>query len=99
MIGQAVAALQAVGYDTGRVKLLVRADFPAGLRGMTLSAFGGAALGGEAFSSQAMLNYVLEEELLHLIQMADEEGRAFGPGTAQGLEEAVHAVRRVQGPP
>jgi hypothetical protein len=30
----------------------------------------GAALGSKAFSSQAMLNHVLEEELLHLGQKA-----------------------------
>jgi hypothetical protein len=39
---------------------------PAGYGGM--SPPDGTVLGGEAFSSQAMLNHVLEEELRHLMQ-------------------------------
>jgi hypothetical protein len=40
----------------------------------------------EAFSSQVMLNHVMEEELLHLQQRAAGLGSEFGPGTAQALE-------------
>ncbi len=65
---------------------------------MTLFAFGGAALGLEAFSSQGMLNHVLEEELLHLVQMADDKNQVFGPRTAQKFEEAVHEARRFHRP-
>ena len=63
MIVQAVAALQGVGYDAALMKELVRADLPAGHAAMTLFGIRGAVLGAEAFSSQAMLNHVLEEEL------------------------------------
>ncbi len=54
----------------------------------------GAALGSEAFSSQAMVNHVLEEELLHLVQKARAPRREFKPGTACPLEEEVHEQRR-----
>jgi hypothetical protein len=54
----------------------------------------GAILGAEAFSSQAMVNHVLEEELLHLGQKARAPGQEFVPGTARGLEEEVHEQRR-----
>ena len=56
MIEQAVEALHGAGYNTEIIKLLVRVDLPIGHGGMTLIAFAGAALGSEAFSSQAMLN-------------------------------------------
>jgi hypothetical protein len=92
MIREAEAALQAAGYDTGPFQVLIRTDLPPGYRAMSLD--DGAALGQEAFSSQAMLNHVLEEELLHLGQKAREAGRAFGPDTARALEEEVHEARR-----
>ena len=53
-----------------------------------------AALGEEAFSSQEMLNHVLEEELIHLQQKAAGLAQEFGPGTAQELEEAANAARK-----
>lgn len=66
MIGKAFEALEGVGYDTGLLKVLIRAEMPAGYRGMSLE--DGAVLGTEAFASQGLLNHVLEEEYLHLVQ-------------------------------
>lgn len=54
----------------------------------------GAALGEAAFSSQAMLNHVLEEELLHHGQKARGVAREFDPGTAATLEGEVDEQRR-----
>jgi hypothetical protein len=92
----AIAALESAGYDTGLIQVLIRADIPAGYRGKTLK--DGAALGAAAFSSQAMLNHVLEEELLHLQQKARGEAESFAPGTARGLEEQVDEHRRFPHP-
>jgi len=91
MIANSEKALQGAGYDTSLFRELVRADMPKGYRGMSLEE--GAALGQEAFSAQEMLNHVLEEELIHLQQKAAGLGEQFGPGTAQGLEEAADAAR------
>ncbi len=99
MIEQAVRALKGAGYDTGIIKELVRVDLPAGKRAMTWFATDGALLGPEAFTSQAMLNHVLEEELLHLIQTPEARIQEFGPDTAQALEDAVHAARKFHQPP
>jgi hypothetical protein len=96
MIHDAGAALRSVGYDTRLIQVLIRADMPAGYRGMSLE--DGAVLGEEAFSSQGMLNHVLEEELLHLQQKAQGKGRVFGPETARALEEAIHAERQFPPP-
>lgn len=76
MLHAAEIALQSVGYDTGPICVLVRADLPAGYRAMSLD--DGAVLGDEAFSSQEMLNHVLEEELRHLQQKARDPEMAFG---------------------
>ena len=92
MIHEAIVALRSVGYDTAPLEVLVRADMPAGYRGMTLA--DGAALGSEAFSSQDMLNHVLEEELRHLSQKASGQAEEFAPGTARALEEAVDVERK-----
>jgi len=74
---------------------LIRADMPKGHRGMALSEGArGTALGEEAFSSQAMLNHVLEEELRHLQQKAAGLRPSFQRGTAKELEEAADAARR-----
>ncbi len=91
MIHEAIAALQAVGYSTIRLQVLIRADMPAGYRGMSLA--DGAALGAEAFSSQEMLNHVLEEELRHLAQKAAGQAGEFAPGTGRKLEEEVDVER------
>jgi hypothetical protein len=96
MLRAASAALQAVGYDTGPIRVLIRADLPVGYRAMTLD--DGAAFGAESFSSQAMVNHVLEEELLHLGQKAKHSDLAFGPGTARALEDEVHDARRFPAP-
>jgi hypothetical protein len=93
MIHVAIAALQLVGYDTSPLQVLIRADMPAGYRGMSLG--DGAALGTEAFSSQDMLNHVLEEELLHLAQKASGRAEEFTSGTARLLEEEVHGERKL----
>ncbi len=66
MIEEACKALENAGYDTSLLNILVRTDMPSRYRAMTLDM--GAALDLKAFSSQAMLNHVLEEELLHLQQ-------------------------------
>ncbi len=66
MVQAALKALQGAGYDTSPLAELIRADMPIGYAGMSLD--NGAALGQEAFSSQAMLNHTLEEELIHYQQ-------------------------------
>jgi len=92
MVRTADAALRLAGYDTGLLEVLIRADMPPGYRGMSLD--NGATLGSEAFSSQAMVNHVLEEELPHVIQKADVPERWFKPGIARSLEEEVHEQRK-----
>ena len=95
MLKTAGDALRSAGYNTAPFQELIRADMPKGYRAMALSeGVRGAALGQEAFSSQAMLNHVLEEELLHLYQKADGLRPSFRPGTAKALEEAADAARR-----
>ena len=96
MIQAADAALQAAGFDTSPLRVLVRVCLPLGYRAMSLE--DGAALGEEAFSSQAMLNHVLEEELRHLQQKARDPGLAFGPGTARALEEEIDEGRKFPAP-
>jgi len=91
MLLAAEAALRSAGYDTSPLQVLIRADMPAGYRAMSQD--DGATLGQEAFSSQGMVNHVLEEELLHLRQKARDGGQTFGPATARGLEEEVHEQR------
>ena len=97
MIYEALAALAEAGYDPGLFQELIRADMPPGYRGMSLD--GGAALGAEAFASQAWLDHVLEEEYLHLLQKRRGEAEIFGPGTALELELDVHDTRRFPSPP
>jgi hypothetical protein len=92
MIHTAVEALQQAGYDVSVFKELIRADLPPGRRGMSWP--NGAVLGSEAFSSQAVLNHVLEEELIHLQQKQLGQADVFGPGTARALEEAVDDDRK-----
>ena len=96
MIRASITALRAAGYDTTRIKVLVRADMPATYRGMSLP--DGAALGAEAFRSQAVLNHVLEEEILHLQQKAAGLAQEFGPGTAAELEKLVNEQRKFELP-
>jgi hypothetical protein len=97
MIGQADAVLRLAGYDTSLFRVLIRASLPAGYRAMTLE--DGAVLGEEAFTSQAMVNHVLEEELLHLRQKPQRGEQFFGPGTARALEEEINERRRFPLPP
>ncbi len=92
MIHEATAALQSVGYETAVLQVSIRVDMPAGYRGMSLA--DGAALGAEAFSSLAMLNHVLEEELLHQAQKASGRAGEFAPETARLLEEEAHGERK-----
>jgi hypothetical protein len=92
MIHEAIAALQSVGYDTAVLQVLIRADMPAGYRGMSL--VDGAALGTEAFSSQDMLNHVLEEEWRHVVQKASDRTEEFAPGTGRILEEEIDVERK-----
>jgi hypothetical protein len=75
---------------------LIRADLPLGRRGMSWP--DGAVLGGEAFASQALLIYVLEEELIHRQQKRLGQADVFGPGTARALEEAVDEDRKFRDP-
>lgn len=58
----------------------------------------GAAIGAEAFSSQEMLNHVLEEEYLHLVQKSKGLATEFGPGTALELELDVNDQRQFPPP-
>ena len=96
MIREAETALQAAGYATARFETLVRVDMPAGYRAMTLA--DGAALGTEAFSSQAMLNHVLEEELRHLAQKAEGKAEQLDPRRIETLEQEVDEQRRFPRP-
>ena len=96
MIRAAEVALEAAGLDTSLLQVLVRVCLPPGYRAMSLE--DGAALGEEAFTSQAMLNHVLEEELRHLQQKARDPGLAFGPGTAKALEDEINEGRRFPAP-
>jgi hypothetical protein len=96
MLNQARKALEAAGYVMAADLSLVRIDLPPGYRGMTLG--DGAALGEEAFSSQDMLNHVLEEELLHLRQKSRGQALEFAPGTMRSLEEEVHEARHFRCP-
>ena len=96
MLQSSFDALQGAGYDTSTLGELVYADMPKGYFGMSLD--NGAALSSDAFSSQAMLNHTLEEELIHAQQAAAGLRQAYGPGTAQTLEEAVNASRRFPEP-
>ena len=92
MIQRTVAALRAAGYDTDVLQVLICAEMPVGYRGMSLA--DGAALGSEAFSSQDMLNHVLEEELLHHSQKVSGQAKEFAPGTSRVLEEEVDVERK-----
>jgi len=96
MIQASIVALKAAGYDTSRIKVLIRADLPATYRGMSLP--DGAALGKEAFRSQAVLNHVLEEEIIHLQQKAAGLAKEFGPKTAAELEKEVNEQRKFRLP-
>ncbi len=96
-MGLAMKALQEVGYDTNIIKVIARAELPIGMRGMTYSA-DTIILSKEAFASQAMLNYVLEEEFLHLTQKLRGEAQSFGPDTARQLEESIDAIRKFRLP-
>ena len=96
MIQESILALQSVGYDTSSIKVLIRADLPATYRGMSLS--DGAALGTEAFRLQAVLNHVLEEEIIHLQQKAAGLAEEFGPKTAAELEKEVNEQRKFRLP-
>src|ERR1700739_2386778 len=96
MIRASIMALHLVGYDTSRIKILIRADFPPTYRGMSLS--DGAALGTEAFRSQEVLNHVLEEEVLHLQQKAAGLAEEFGPKTVAELEKEVNEQRKFRLP-
>ena len=92
MIETAIRVLHLVGYDIQLLKVLIYAEMPTGYRAMCLH--DGAVLGKEAFSSQAMLYHVLEEELLHLRQKARGLGQTFQSGTARELEEEMDAERK-----
>ncbi len=96
MIRRAQLALDGAGHDTTPFQTLIRADLPRGYRAMTLD--DGAVLGAEAFASQDLLNYVLEEELLHLRQKLAGRASVFGPGTAAALEEEINEQRRFRRP-
>jgi hypothetical protein len=97
MIRRAFSALEAAGYNTGRLTELVKADFRGRMAGMSLGE-NGAALANEAFESQAMLNHVLEEELIHTQQAARGLSPTAGPGAADALEAEVDAIRKFPAP-
>jgi hypothetical protein len=96
MIHAGLAVLASAGYDVTAFKEFIRADLPRGYRGMSWP--DGAVLGSEAFSSQAVLNHVLEEELIHLRQKQLGPADVFGVGTARALEEAVDESRKFADP-
>ena len=96
MIQETLAALASVGYDVSNIKELIWTEMPRKYRAMTLE--DGAALSERAFTSQAMLNHVLEEELLHLQQKLLGQAIEFGAGTVRALEEEVDENRRFASP-
>lgn len=96
MIRTSILELQAAGYDTTKIKILIRGDLPATYRGMSWP--DGAVLGKEAFRSQAVLNHVLEEEIIHLQQKAAGLAEEFGPKTAAELEKEVNEQRKFRLP-
>jgi hypothetical protein len=96
MLLVAIAALRQAGYDLTLMREVIRVDMPAAYRDMTLPA--GAALGAAAFSSQEMLNHVLEDELLHLEQKRQGRATTFARGTARALEEEVDEARKFPHP-
>jgi hypothetical protein len=96
MLFVAIAALRHAGYDLTLMREVIRVDMPARYRGMTLP--DGAALGTAAFSSQEMLNHVLEEELRHLEQKRLGRATTFSSGTARALEEEVDEARKFPHP-
>jgi RHS repeat-associated protein len=93
MLKNSLNTLQGAGYNTNQFAELIRADLPQGTSGMSLD--GGAALGDQAFTSQAELNKTLEEELIHVQQKASGQASVFGPGTAQSLEDAANAQKKL----
>jgi RHS repeat-associated protein len=97
MIQKSLTALEAAGYNTGRLKELIKADFGSRMAGMSLGE-DGAALANEAFDSPAMLNHVLEEELLHTEQAARGLSAGNGPGAADALEKEVDSMRKFPDP-
>ena len=98
MIREAIEALEGAGYDISPFKRLYRdeGELPAIFRGMTLD--DGALLSERAFTSQMMLNHVMEEELLHHAQKAGGRATEFGPGTASLLEGEVDEIRKFPAP-
>jgi hypothetical protein len=86
-------ALRDAGYDTSGMKAIIKSeDMPSGYRAMTLD--DGAALGNEAFKSQATLNSALEEELIHQQQAAAGLRRQMMRGSAEALENAADVQRK-----
>jgi hypothetical protein len=92
MILEALQELERAGYDTELFKVFIRVEMPGQYRAMTLD--DGAALGDAAFSSQRMINHVLEEELLHLRQKAAGQASEFGARTARALEAEIDEQRK-----
>jgi hypothetical protein len=97
MLRSALAALMREGYDvTCFVELVWVRELPSCYRAMTLAE--GAALGPNAFTSQAMLNHVLEEECRHHDQKARGAADEFSRETAGRLEEEVDDSRKFPAP-
>jgi hypothetical protein len=97
MVMRSLDALSAAGYDTSVVAAVIRAELPSGYVGMTYLQ-DGIILGSEAFASQNMLNYVMEEELLHLMQKAGGTASAFDRTTVRHLEGDIDAKRTFHRP-
>lgn len=87
MMRKALEDLEAAGYDTSLVKELIKAHLPGG-GGMTVEA-DAIALDASAFRDLATLTHILEHELRHLNQKAEGRADAFGPDTADELEDEV----------
>jgi RHS repeat-associated protein len=93
MLKNSLKTLQDVGHDTTQFTELLRADLGKETSGMTWG--DAAAIGDRAFSSQEELSKTLEEELIHLQQKAAGQATVFSPGTAQSLEEAANAQKKL----
>jgi RHS repeat-associated protein len=96
MIQRAFEDLEDLGYDTTKFEELVRAEEMGNKVAMSLE--DGAALGDRAFASQEALNSALEEELIHLHQAEEGLRETYGPETAEELERAADAAKKLSQP-
>jgi hypothetical protein len=97
MLKLSLRAMIAAGYGINSLQEIIRSDMPPEYSGMSLD--GGMALAPRAFKSQAFLNHVVEEELLHEMQKLEGKFEAgIKKGSALALEEEVDTRRKFPEP-